>query len=61
MAIDHWGIVKSFSEKVADNKSSINMDILIDRAYKIKYGEIDYAKTAKRKLKEIDEKILMMN
>jgi hypothetical protein len=61
LAIDHWGIVESFSEKVADNKSSINMDILIDRAYKIKYGEIDYAKTAKRKLKEIDEKILMMN
>ena len=37
------------------NKAKLEMDNLIDKAYKIALGEIDYNKTADRQLKHIEE------
>ena len=37
------------------NKAKLDMDNLIDKAYKIALGEIDYAKTANRQLNHIEE------
>ena len=55
---ESWVGVKEYAEKVTSNKANLEMDRLIDNAYKIKYGEIDYDKTASRKLKELEEKLL---
>ena len=43
------------------NKSKLEMDNLIDKAYKIALGEIDYNKTADRQLKHIENILEKMN
>lgn len=54
--IEHWKEAQAFSERVVKNKAYIEMDVLLDKAHKIYYGEIDYNKTISRKLNEITEK-----
>ncbi len=55
LAKERWAITKELAEKVMKNKAKLEMDNLIDKAYKIALGEIDYNKTADRQLKHIDE------
>lgn len=60
LAKERWIITKDLAEKVMKNKSKLEMDNLIDKAYKIALGEIDYNKTADRQLKHIEEILNMM-
>lgn len=60
LAKERWIITKDLAEKVIKNKSKLEMDNLIDKAYKIALGEIDYNKTADRQLKHIEEILNMM-
>ena len=60
LAKERWIIKKDLAQKVMLNKSKLEMDNLIDKAYKIALGEIDYNKTADRQLKHI-ENILEKN
>ena len=61
MAKERWAITKDFAQKVMVNKSKLEMDNLIDKAYKIALGEIDYNKTADRQLKRIENILSQMN
>lgn len=60
LAKERWVITKDLAQKVMKNKSKLEMDNLIDKAYKIALGEIDYNKTADRQLKHIEEILNMM-
>ena len=60
LAKERWAITKDLAQKVMKNKSKLEMDNLIDKAYKIALGEIDYNKTADRQLKHIEEILNMM-
>lgn len=60
LAKERWIVTKDLAEKVMKNKSKLEMDNLIDKAYKIALGEIDYNKTADRQLKHIEEILNMM-
>lgn len=60
LAKERWIITKDLAQKVMKNKSKLEMDNLIDKAYKIALGEIDYNKTADRQLKHIEEILNMM-
>ncbi|MEI0610839.1 hypothetical protein [Brachyspira pilosicoli] len=60
LAKERWVITKDLAQKVMKNKSKLEMDNLIDKAYKIALGEIDYNKTADRQLKHIEEILDMM-
>ena len=60
LAKERWIITKDLAEKVMKNKSKLEIDNLIDKAYKIALGEIDYNKTADRQLKHIEEILNMM-
>ena len=60
LAKKRWIVTKDLAEKVMKNKSKLEMDNLIDKAYKIALGEIDYNKTADRQLKHIEEILNMM-
>ncbi|WP_157149934.1 hypothetical protein [Brachyspira sp. SAP_772] len=60
LAKERWIITKELAQKVMKNKSKLEMDNLIDKAYKIALGEIDYNKTADRQLKHIEEILNMM-
>ncbi|WP_286032749.1 hypothetical protein [Brachyspira pilosicoli] len=60
LAKERWIVTKDLAEKVMENKSKLEMDNLIDKAYKIALGEIDYNKTADRQLKHIEEILNMM-
>ena len=55
LAKERWDITKEYATKVMKNKAKLDMDNLIDKAYKIALGEIDYAKTANRQLNHIEE------
>ena len=55
LAKERWDITKELALKVMKNKAKLEMDNLIDKAYKIALGEIDYGKTADRQLKHINE------
>lgn len=55
LAEERWVLAKEYALKVTKNKSKIEMDNLIDKAWKIRLGEIDYSKTATRQLKHIDD------
>lgn len=55
---ESWVSVEAYADKVTLNKANLEMDKLIDNAYKIKNGEIDYDKTASRKLRELENKLL---
>mgnify|MGYP001129952930 CR=1 FL=1 len=61
MAKERWIITKDLAQKVMLNKSKLEMDNLIDKAYKIALGEIDYNKTADRQLKHIENILEKMN
>ncbi|MEI0580206.1 hypothetical protein [Brachyspira pilosicoli] len=60
LAKERWAVTKDLAQKVMKNKSKLEMDNLIDKAYKIALGEIDYNKTADRQLKHIEEILNMM-
>ena len=60
LAKERWIVTKDLAEKVMKNKSKLEMYNLIDKAYKIALGEIDYNKTADRQLKHIEEILNMM-
>ena len=55
LAKERWALTKELADKVMKNKAKLEMDNLIDKAYKIALGEIDYNKTADRQLKHIEE------
>ena len=55
MAKERWALTKELADKVMKNKAKLEMDNLIDKAYKIALGEIDYNKTADRQLKHIED------
>lgn len=61
LAKERWTITKDLAQKVMLNKSKLEMDNLIDKAYKIALGEIDYNKTADRQLKHIENILEKMN
>lgn len=61
LAKERWTITKELAQKVMVNKSKLEMDNLIDKAYKIALGEIDYNKTADRQLKHIENILEKMN
>lgn len=61
LAMERWTTTKEFAAKAVKNKAKLNMDSMIDKAYKINLGEIDYDKTAKRRIKSINEMLEQMN
>lgn len=60
LAEERWSVTREFASKVVKNRTKLNMDNLIDKAYKINLGEIDYDKTVKRRLISIDKMIAEM-
>lgn len=61
LADERWLVTKEYATKVTANRSKIAMDNLIDKAWKIKLGEIDYARTVRRQLKHIDDILLKID
>lgn len=58
LAKERWIITKELANRVMTNKAKLEMDNLIDKAYKIALGEIDYNKTADRQLAHINDILL---
>ncbi|MBI4976014.1 MAG: hypothetical protein HZC28_00940 [Spirochaetes bacterium] len=50
----YWQTAVTFAVKVSKNNEKLGLDMLVDEAKKIRYGDIDYSKTIRRRLKAID-------
>lgn len=56
----YWALTKEKARAVRRNKAYIELDVLLDKAYAIDVGEVDYAKTAARAIAQINKKRALM-
>lgn len=49
-----WASTVSYAVAVSKNSERLGLDTLVDRARKIRYGDIDYARTIRRRIPKID-------
>lgn len=61
MADERFQITKELATRVSKNRAKIGLDKMVDNANKIRHGDIDYSKTARRQLANIENIISKMN
>lgn len=59
-ALKYWKDARKLAVKTVKNPSYIELDRMVDKAYKIAKKDVDYGRTIARKLKEIEKKLALI-